>query len=76
MNVCLAKVKIKSISLTLISAKQAERTLSRSMMEAIRLEVVSAEILAVVVRRNIINMDLITIFDVVEEEMDVSEIKN
>lgn len=47
-----------------------------SIMEAITLEVVCAQILAVVVCRHIVNVALITILDVIEEEMSIGKIED
>lgn len=42
-------------------------TLGRSRVEAVSREVVSAQVLAGIIRRDIVNVGLITLFDVSEE---------
>lgn len=51
-------------------------TLRRSTMESISGEIVRAKVLAVVIWRHVVDVNLITLLDVVEEEMGVSQIED
>lgn len=42
-----------------------------SVLEAVSLEIVRTQVLSIIIGRDVVNVDLITLFDVVEEEMSV-----